>query len=296
MKVAVLSDIHSNYFMLEKIIKKLLNEGIEHFIFAGDMITDGYQDNEVINLIKWLKESGLSTYVVAGNRERYISLYEEGKLQHLKDTKSVDTTYRNIVNGNNYDYIKSLPDQLSFKIDDISFLVDHHNPLGSKQSIWPEDYILRQSISTSLSNDVFITGHTHSAFSDKINGKYFVNPGSFGVSNGLPMAIDYMVMHICTSKRIDIEHRMQSYDLADYVKEFIKSEYYDINPEWSLLNFNSRAAGYSYFTDFIEFTNRNPHLSYEEAFKIYFKETSLCNSEEFLNRTFYEKIRKTNVS
>lgn len=48
MRIAVLSDIHSNLIALNLAIDSLRNEKVDKICFLGDYITDGENENEIL--------------------------------------------------------------------------------------------------------------------------------------------------------------------------------------------------------------------------------------------------------
>lgn len=52
MKIAVLSDIHSNLLSLEMALDSLMKENVDKIFFLGDYITDGEDENKILKIIK----------------------------------------------------------------------------------------------------------------------------------------------------------------------------------------------------------------------------------------------------
>ena len=63
MKIAVISDIHSNLMALDMAIADAIKMNVSKFVFLGDYITDGEDGNHVVNIVR-----ELSCDVVLGNR------------------------------------------------------------------------------------------------------------------------------------------------------------------------------------------------------------------------------------
>ena len=72
MKIAVISDIHSNLLAFNFALENAEKEKVDSFLFLGDYITDGENGNEILNIIK-----EKSNYVILGNREKYILNYSD---------------------------------------------------------------------------------------------------------------------------------------------------------------------------------------------------------------------------
>ena len=69
-KIAIINDIHCNYLTLKKALNYLKDKNIDKYIICGDSITDGYENNLVIDTIK-----KLNPIIINGNRELSIINY-----------------------------------------------------------------------------------------------------------------------------------------------------------------------------------------------------------------------------
>jgi tRNA U34 5-carboxymethylaminomethyl modifying GTPase MnmE/TrmE len=66
-KIAVLNDIHGNLFLLNKALNYLKDKNISKFLICGDFLTDGPDDNKIIDILK-----SLDSEIILGNREESI--------------------------------------------------------------------------------------------------------------------------------------------------------------------------------------------------------------------------------
>jgi diadenosine tetraphosphatase ApaH/serine/threonine PP2A family protein phosphatase len=76
MKVAILSDIHSNIDALEAVIKDAQGWGASKYLITGDLVGYGANPNECINLLK-----ELATYSIAGNHDW--GVIEKTRINHF---------------------------------------------------------------------------------------------------------------------------------------------------------------------------------------------------------------------
>lgn len=53
-KVAILNDIHGNLYLLNKALEYLKDKNISKFLVCGDFLTDGPDDNKIIDTLKSL--------------------------------------------------------------------------------------------------------------------------------------------------------------------------------------------------------------------------------------------------
>ena len=63
-KVAILNDIHGNLFLLNKALDYLKDKNISKYLVCGDFLTDGPDDNKVLDRLK-----KLNAEIILGNRE-----------------------------------------------------------------------------------------------------------------------------------------------------------------------------------------------------------------------------------
>ena len=52
MKIAVISDIHSNIYALDKVLEDIKNKNIDNIVCTGDLVGYGTRPNEVINRLR----------------------------------------------------------------------------------------------------------------------------------------------------------------------------------------------------------------------------------------------------
>ena len=124
MKVAVISDIHSNYYSLESALKIIEKENIETIIFNGDLVTDFPYPNKTLYLIMSLKDK-YNIVIIKGNREEYI---EEDFKEINCLNSSINYTKENL--KDEYKLIlKNSP--YTYEIDDCLFM--HANINNSRE-------------------------------------------------------------------------------------------------------------------------------------------------------------------
>lgn len=115
---AVISDIHSDYQNLEKVLEKIKNDKMDFVIVAGDLTTVGSL-SEFKKVKEILDKSDLTYYAIPGNHDYY------GKIKLANPYKEVF--------GLNYE---------SFQINKIRFiLIDNAGSFDTTQSNWVDSQI-----------------------------------------------------------------------------------------------------------------------------------------------------------
>lgn len=170
MKIAIISDIHSNLLALNLALNSLKNENIDKICFLGDYITDGYKDNEILTIIK-----KISDYAIIGNREKYILNYSPEK-KNFNNYKPIATTYNNLT-SQNLKYIKSLKEYYIIKHNNFTILIIHGDKYYQDSETIETTF---NKIIADFDFDICLFGHTHRYLYQKYKNKYFINPGSIG--------------------------------------------------------------------------------------------------------------------
>ena len=77
MRVAVLSDIHSNFYAFKACYADAVKHGSERFIFLGDYISDLSEPQRTMDLVYEIQDH-YPTICLRGNREGYMLSCEDG--------------------------------------------------------------------------------------------------------------------------------------------------------------------------------------------------------------------------
>ena len=98
MKLAVISDLHGNYYALAKVLAFLRSQEIDGIIGLGDFVTDGPFPQRMMRVLREMQEE-FPCYLVRGNREEYLL----ENLRHPQNWKAgsstsglLDYTFRNL--------------------------------------------------------------------------------------------------------------------------------------------------------------------------------------------------------
>ena len=85
MKLAVISDLHGNYYALAKVLAFLRSQEIDGIIGLGDFVTDGPFPQRMMRVLREMQEE-FPCYLVRGNREEYL-------LQKLRMQTEIPTEF-----------------------------------------------------------------------------------------------------------------------------------------------------------------------------------------------------------
>lgn len=215
-KVAVISDIHANILALEEILKDCRKENVDKYIFSGDLINDLPFGNEVLNIIRQISDC-----VVRGNKEEYITEYDEKKFNWTNIQFQNTIFMYNHLSKDNLEYVKKLPLTTTLEEDGVSMLVCHGSPETVEELIHENSSDKIEKYSKNLKEDMLIFGHTHDKIWYEIhNNKILLNAGCAGVSPYNMDNAEYAILDI-NSGVVDIQKRQVKFDI-EKLKNMIK--------------------------------------------------------------------------
>jgi putative phosphoesterase len=168
MRIALISDIHSNFTYFQTIVPLL--EEVDQVFCLGDVI--GYYDkpNEVIEVCM-----GLGIRAVKGNHEKY--LLREKEYQTSKDHIYGIARQRDEIEKKHMEWLEGLPDFFDIVIGGKAFYMTHSLP-GDQVTYLSSPNKLDRSFTSRY--DFYCSGHTHIPSVQYSFGTCFVNPGSIG--------------------------------------------------------------------------------------------------------------------
>ena len=171
MRIAVVSDIHSNVVALENVLKRIEQEKVDKIYCLGDIVGYGPDPNDCIKLIRSVTDK-----IVMGNHDSAVINQTDILLFNAYAREATEWT-RRVISDENYEFLMTLP--LKISEDDLLFV--HSTPLI------PEDwnYILTQYGAEKqfnyFSEQVCFIGHSHRPEVFKaIDGRFILNVGSVG--------------------------------------------------------------------------------------------------------------------
>jgi len=151
MRVAIVSDIHSNLEALQKAFEIIDEKKIDEVVCLGDLVGYGANPNECIDITK-----KRASCVLLGNHDQ--AAFDLSQTEHFNRHARTAAYWTNqILTQENLEYLKALP--LQHVIDDLTFV--HASPKNPDQ--W--DYIFSAHEAKinfeSFQTRICFVGHTH---------------------------------------------------------------------------------------------------------------------------------------
>lgn len=230
MKIAFLSDIHSNIEAFDAVLKIIEQKNIDRIYIAGDLVGYYYYADEVIDLCMNRKD----IFCIRGNHERnFLSALSDRSIME-KFTKKYGSSYlrsKEQLSTSQITWLKNLPTKLTAKLDNVTLTIAHGSIHDEDEYVYP-DASIETLINQLSSSDVTVLGHTHHPFVWSYKNKYLINPGSVGqprdqssqasffVLNTLNMSIvPFKVNFSCERLKNDISKFDPSYSYLTRVLE-----------------------------------------------------------------------------
>ncbi|MDH5407911.1 MAG: metallophosphoesterase family protein [Gammaproteobacteria bacterium] len=151
MKIAIISDIHSNLEALQACLQKAASLGVDQYACLGDVVGYGPDPAETLETIRALPK----LVIVRGNHEEALfGTYYKGLREHIRAT--IDWT-REQLSTEQREYLKNLPYQTSLA----EFHLVHASAKNPQK--WPYVYDTELARDCMQASDRRLTflGHTH---------------------------------------------------------------------------------------------------------------------------------------
>lgn len=265
-KIAILNDIHGNLYLLNKALDYLKKENISLYLICGDFLTDGPDDNQIIDTLK-----SLPCEVILGNREESI-LSISKEISNLNEKMNpIYYTYLNLTREN-LGYLKSLSSVKQIMIDNYKIYMSHGSPYKNTEKVDESSHELFKKLISDYQSDVYLFAHTHKNFNITYQNKLFINSGAINCFKGQKSVSTFGILTIndllTTYEQIELPINFE--DVKNY---YYKSNYYKAFPEWTNIILYIIKYGVNYNSIFSKEYNSN--ISLKENYNNFIKNHNL---------------------
>lgn len=212
MKLAVISDIHSNITALDAVLSDIERQNVDKVICTGDLVGYAPFPNEVIELIRERKiPTVMGNYDDAVGNMRFICGcdYKDEKAQALGEASIIWS--KEHTSESNKAFLRSLPHEIRLTVNDTKVLLVHGSPERLNEYIYentPREEMLHYL--EQGNTDVLICGHIHKPYHAAIGNKSIINAGSVGKpKHGDPRAT-YVVVNF--DEKVSVQIQMVNYN------------------------------------------------------------------------------------
>jgi putative phosphoesterase len=206
MRVALISDLHSNLAALRAVLRDLPR--VERVVCVGDLVGYCAEPNEVIRLVRRKKIEG-----VGGDHDHAAVTGNPWGLNRVAAEVALWTHRR--LTGEGLEYLKALPERLETELGGRRLLVVHgspRDPLGGRVPPESTSRELAEAVGDAEA-DVIVFGHTHQPMKRMIFGKLLVNPGSVGQPRDRDPKASYAVLRL--GEEVGVDFRRVEYDVEN---------------------------------------------------------------------------------
>lgn len=224
MRVAVISDIHSNFKAFEAFLEYIEKHPVDAIIGLGDYVTDMPYPRRTLDMLYELMEKYPCT-ILRGNREEYLLNHrKQDQGWHISSPSgALLYTYKSITTED-LDFFEGLPTVMDkVKLGDCPELTLCHGAPEEVRGNLKYDLALQDKVMKELTTRYLLGGHTHHQEVVSLYDKLYINPGSLG------LAIDEKGGHadfaILKGNKEGWEYELISipYDLEGMLKTFAES-------------------------------------------------------------------------
>jgi len=181
LRIAIISDIHSNLEALTKAFEIIDTKNVDEIVSLGDIVGYGANPNECVELIKKRVK-----YVVIGNHDYAVAVDPNELLYFSAHARESDLWTRDVLTKENLDFLKSLPFTISFK--DLLFV--HSSPAQPREWEYIFTEVQAKVQFPYFKEKICFIGHSHlpgvfpetGSYNGKLdrNTRYIINVGSVG--------------------------------------------------------------------------------------------------------------------
>ena len=232
MKVAVLSDIHSNYHAFWACYEDAIKCGAESFIFLGDYVSDLAEPQKTLDLVNEIRLK-YPTFCLMGNRERYMLECENGTSSFVRGSKSGSLlfTYEHLCKKD-LDFFRGLKISDTIELENVKIEIAHA-AMDNDRYYFDCNDGRTADIFPQMKSGYLLTGHSHKQYIQREADKTIINPGSVGIPQGGSSWPKYAILEIVGSD-VSCSLRAVTYDLGDVIHTQFESGLVDYANCWAV--------------------------------------------------------------
>jgi putative phosphoesterase len=218
MRIAVLSDIHSNAAALKEALNQLAKRNVDHYFFLGDYF--GYYPwaAETYDLLKPMKDRA---HFILGNHDALV-LSDKDPVP-MPEYWFVCVQNRSRLSAEAIAWLRGLKAMEKITLDSIQFILCHGTPSDPLNGrFYPDN--MESMDWFPRTGSVLLLGHTHYKLCRQTHeGGIVGNPGSIGQPRGRGSSHSFAII---STPALDIELVDFSYEIGAQIKQLEQSGWY----------------------------------------------------------------------
>ena len=243
-KMAVFSDIHSNYHALHACVSDAICAGAESFIFLGDYVSGLAGTIETLDLVYEIRNK-YPTVCIRGNRERYMMDYRDKKVSFARgsNTGSYLFTYEQL-RQQDLAFFDALPFFAAVQINNTVIELAHATRDSDRYYYEKGDDRIA-GVYAQMEAPYLLTGHSHKQYAQSCQGKTIINPGAVGLPQGGTQRAQYAILDV-EKDAVRVTFRQVPYDLAKVIREQFQSGLVSCAKYWAISELYGIITGKEY--------------------------------------------------
>ena len=232
MRVAVLSDIHSNYYAFKACYADAVDRGADSFIFLGDYVSDLAEPQATLDLVYEIQGT-YPTVCLRGNRERYMLECDSGHSIFTRGSKSGSLLYTyEHLRKKDLEFIRGLTISDTIEIEGVKIEIAHA-AMDNDRYYFDSNDGHTADIFPQMKCGYLLTGHSHKQYIQRNADKTIINPGSVGIPQGGTQHPKYALLDIANGN-ISCQLREVPYDMADAIRSQFASGLVEYAKYWAI--------------------------------------------------------------
>lgn len=188
MKIAIMSDIHSNYRAFKLCYERAVEEGVTEFVFLGDYLGEMAYPERTLEILYEIRKKYKCTFL-RGNKEEYWLAHRKnsGEIWKAGSTTSgmLAYTYERLTEED-LDFFESMPFVKMLDYEGYpKIILCHGSPYKVNESLRIEhgyvDEVLVK-VAREIDSKMILCGHFHIQTEYERQGITVINPGAVGVA------------------------------------------------------------------------------------------------------------------
>jgi putative phosphoesterase len=215
MRLALLSDLHSNVYALDAVLKECEEFDVNRFVIAGDFLGYYFHGEDVICRIQTLE-----SYCVKGNHDEFfLDNYLKPKYSRVDQVnvglQASEKSFELLnLSADSIAFLSALQHPLEFGIEGRNILLAHGHPVDMDMYIYPGNISKLTSLSPDI--DIVILGHTHWPMLHHVNGVTVINPGSVGQPRDGKPGASWAILDL---DDLSVQFKRTNYDVGPLLED-----------------------------------------------------------------------------
>ena len=265
MRVAVLSDIHSNYYAFKACYEDAVKCGAEMFIFLGDYVSDLSEPQRTMDLVYEI-QSKYPTVCLRGNREGYMLDCESGRSSFTRGSKSGSLlfTYEHL-RKKDLEFIRGLKISDTIEIEGIQIEIAHA-AMDNDRYYFDSNDGHTADIFPQMKCRYLLTGHSHKQYIQRNAGKTIINSGSVGIPQDGTRNPKYALLDVVDGA-VSCQFREVPYDMTDAIHSQFASGLVDYARYWAIGILYDIITGEEWVLRLLEIVEKTGDFANEETWR-----------------------------